>query len=190
MIDSLTETCQRNLNWASAYWYCSFSEAATQQPVNVLGSFILQLATHHPSILEDIRLVHASRSRNFLNRPIELFELEDTLCQHLRIFDRVFLLVDAINECQESEKELMGSLFRLMRKCNNLRLVISTVGEAPLDEKGNHRVMTVRCRPGKNQGDIATMIKRALATRPGLQDLGVGLKQDIHDNLLKQADGS
>lgn len=122
-------------------------------------------------------------------RPMELAQIEDSLCKHLQGYERVFLLVDAVNESQQNE-ELLKSLFRLMRKCKGLRLLISTIGEAPCDYEGAYLTTVVRFQPKGSQADIAAMVENALASRSGLRDLSAKLKQDIREAFLHQADGS
>lgn len=188
-VDALAERCQTEPTWISAHWYCSFTEFASQQPSNILGSIICQFAQHDPSFLSDARSVYESSRYSSYRTPMELEQMEDSICRHLRRYERAFLLVDAINESQEKDS-ITKSLFRLMHKCKNLRLLISTIGDAPSNEIGNFASTTIRFEPTGSRNDIATMVENAFVSRSVLRSLSEKLKHDIRDAFLKQADGS
>lgn len=120
---------------------------------------------------------------------MSLKQIEDSICKHLPKYNRVFLLIDAINESQEKDA-LLKALFRLMQRCKNLRILTSTIGDVPRDEGPTHPLTIIRFEPKGSRNDIAAMVENALVSRPGLRGLSEKLKQEIRDIFFKQADGS
>lgn len=121
---------------------------------------------------------------------MDLADLEEILVQRLRACDRVFILIDAINESQENGGGLLNSLYRLMDRCNNVRLLVSTIGEIPRDGRADYHITTIRLQPQDSQHDLTVMAENALANQPGLRDLSDKLKQDVKRSFVLQADGS
>ncbi|CAD0017299.1 unnamed protein product, partial [Aureobasidium pullulans] len=185
----LTHKCQIEQTWISAYWYCSFTEVASQRPSNILGSFMCQFAQHNPAFLSDARSVYESSRYSSHRTPMSLEQMEDSICKYLPKYNRVFLLIDAVNESQEKDA-LLKALFRLMQRCKNLRILTSTIGDAPRGEGPTHPLTIIRFEPKGSRNDIAAMVENALVSRPGLRGLSEKLKQEIRDIFFKQADGS
>ena len=90
----------------TAYFYCRYSDHASQDPLNVLGSFITQLAAQAPAaMLEALGFYSAQGTQSGLSiRPTEeaLGSLIESLSLHFR--DGVTLLLDGLDECGTSHQ--------------------------------------------------------------------------------------
>ncbi len=86
-----------------AYFCCTFNDAASQEPLNILGSIIAQLARKQPSLLYDLESIEAK----FAN--LTLGDLEGLLKSYLAYFNRVYIFIDAVNE-SGSSKDIISSL--------------------------------------------------------------------------------
>ncbi|KAK6338820.1 hypothetical protein TWF696_009628 [Orbilia brochopaga] len=97
-----------------AYFYCNFKRKDDQTIYNILVSLLKQLARRHYSLPG---LVKETYRRHKLNntRPSK-DEIFDALQFTVAMFSRVFIVVDALDECQSSTL-LLSTLFRLHSEC-------------------------------------------------------------------------
>ncbi len=81
-----------------AYFFCAFNDAASQEPVNILGSLLATLSHGEPELLlgfeSQCRQLKQSHSRD----GPKLEDIEDRLRQCFRGFSNIYLFVDALNE--------------------------------------------------------------------------------------------
>ena len=83
-----------------AYIYCNYKDKE-QTSVNLLGS-LLQQVVRQSRISNEIKRCH-ERHTNEKTRP-SVREYSELLRSHLRIFAKVFLIIDALDECSEKDR--------------------------------------------------------------------------------------
>lgn len=98
-----------------AHVYFNYQEREEQSPTNIAGSLIKQLAarTTTPNLPQDILgLYHECNQRQ---RSPTLQELEKILVATLKLFSQVFLVFDALDECDEmKQRKPLLPLFHLL----------------------------------------------------------------------------
>lgn len=102
----------------TAFYYCQYQSPASQDPFNVLGWWIVSLASQQISCLEKVRTFYAQyHPPNKPSRKPTLAELEDLLVKLSKEFTQVTLVLDGLDECGVSagidRSELVSSLARL-----------------------------------------------------------------------------
>ena len=108
---------------AVAYFYCSFDEAASQDPMNMIGSFISQISPICPNMLEGLEVGFARRERPTLE------DLEQRLMfQTGRSTLKTLLFVDALNECKKIEP-MIEILLRLAKSESVIRVLFTSTEE-------------------------------------------------------------
>ena len=108
---------------AVAYYYCSFDEAASQDPIYMVGSFISQISTLCPDVLEGLEAGFARRERPTLD------DLEQHLVHHTsRSSLKTLILVDAVNECKKVEP-MTKVLLRLAKSASDIRVLFTSTEE-------------------------------------------------------------
>jgi hypothetical protein len=86
-------------NVAIAYIYCSYKEQEDQTAVNLIGSLLQQLVQGESVISEDITLLYRHHNKK-QTRPT-LDELSKLLQLEVCRLSRVFIIIDALDECTE-----------------------------------------------------------------------------------------
>lgn len=99
--------------YGTAYIYFSYKEAEKQIPVNLISSIIQQLISQHPNSMSELRLLH-ERHRVHRTRP-SIMECSNLLQTLLRSFPKVYIVVDAIDECSEQNEARWVFLAQLWR---------------------------------------------------------------------------
>lgn len=85
---------------AVAYVYCSYKEQEGQTAVNLIASLLQQLIQRNPVISDDI--VSLYRHHKQMQTCPTLDELSKLLQLEIRRLSKVFILIDALDECSES----------------------------------------------------------------------------------------
>lgn len=174
--------------WSLAFFYCRFTDIASQKPHNILGSLLAQFARHDATILGHVRELY-DRDETSHRQPPALSKLEEILRIHLRQTSRAYILIDAPNECEDISL-LHELFFDKMRKFSNLYILMASTQSSPNVGPGTIRSREVVLHALENKDDLTTLINHAIATKPGLRGLSEQLKRDIRTKLVSQADGS
>ena len=169
---------------AVAYFYCSFDEAASQDPVHVVGSFISQVSAVCPNMLEGLEVGLAKKERPTLQ------DLEQRLVyQAARETLKVLLFVDAVNECKKAEP-MIDSLLRLAESVE-IRVLFTSTEEDPLvTDLTNHKpAKATAVRMSALSEDIDLFIEAKIKEKKNLQRLPPEVRQEIRAVLSRKADG-
>ncbi|KAK6531048.1 hypothetical protein TWF281_007875 [Arthrobotrys megalospora] len=112
VIDYLTKPpADSELKFGLACVYCDYRDQTLQTSINLIGSLLGQLLSTLPYLPKEvIQLYERNRQER---KPLEQGDVEAMLlhaCQH---FDRVYICVDALDECQHKE-DFLKSLRKLL----------------------------------------------------------------------------
>ncbi|KAK6544659.1 hypothetical protein TWF694_001347 [Orbilia ellipsospora] len=94
-----------------AYIYCDYRDQAAQTPINLIGSLLGQLLSKSPSLPKEVIQLHHQKSREY--KTLEQGDIEPILLHICQKFNRVYICIDAIDECQFQE-DFLKSLRRLL----------------------------------------------------------------------------
>lgn len=166
------------------YFYCSLGDAASQDPVHILGSLVAQLSESIPSILESIWPLYETTKSKTRGCPIDITAIEDAIVKHASGSRRVILLVDAINESAQME-DIKCSLLKLSSRVPNLRILVTDTTDMTSQE---HSIVSMNASIMK--GDIDAFIRSRLQQDETLRNLNAKLKHQIWETILEGADGS
>ena len=171
------------------YFYCSFDDLATQDPVNILASFIVQISVSAPCLLDKFMADFAkAKGQSAPARP-NVEQLEDAFIECTKDLPRIFLLLDALNECQDAVG--VADLFlRLAHRCRNLRILItSTQNLISRGSKGRIPIRIVNMDTSSVNEDISVFVDDVLAEAPGFEYITKELRTDIRNTVTGRAEG-
>ena len=95
-IDNLTARFQKDPSIGIAYIYFNFRRRDEQKAVDLLASLLKQLSQQRASLPDNVKALHDQHERT---RP-SFEEISKTLQSVAAIYSRVFIVVDALDECQ------------------------------------------------------------------------------------------
>lgn len=188
-MQTIEERCRGKADVNFAYFYCSFKEAHTQEPVRILGSIAAQFAKHEPSLLEMFRPIYESSRGLSHQPPIDLAEMERLLCQHISSLKTAYILVDAVNESQ-CMVDIIDLLCRMMCRCENLQVLLSTTVAPPPYEYRPSLIKLILLQPSDNQKDIDALVDHTIQSHRSFARLETQLKLDTREALVSGANGS
>jgi hypothetical protein len=109
---------------AIAYIYCSYKERETQTAVNLIASLLQQLVQRSPVVPDSIAsLYHHHRKRD--TRPA-IDELSKLLQLEVRRLSKVFIVIDALNECSENNSTRESFLTEIRKLRRTIYLLITS----------------------------------------------------------------
>jgi hypothetical protein len=123
VIDHLLRKFQ-NESVGIAFVFCSYQNRKEQTPVNLFASLLEQLVQRRSSIPDDIIQLydyHASKR----TRPV-LDEVFNPLLSEISKHTQTFIVVDALDECDEGSRSLFISKLCTLQAPNNVNLLITS----------------------------------------------------------------
>ncbi|KAM3068553.1 hypothetical protein ACMFMG_011084 [Clarireedia jacksonii] len=117
LIKDLVERFQDDPMVGIAYIYCNFQRQQDQKPEKLLECLIKQLAQHQKTFPESLQasyVLHQNRN----TRPL-LEELSVALQSVGRSYSRVFIVIDALDECDDTDRSRTKLLNYLFDTQNN-----------------------------------------------------------------------
>jgi hypothetical protein len=118
VIDDLTAQFSDDLTIGIAYIYCNFRWQNEQKINELLASLLKQLPERQPSLLDSVKDLY-SRHKTKRTR-LSLDEILRALQSVAAMYSRVFIIIDALDECQASDgrrTRFLAEVFRLQTKC-------------------------------------------------------------------------
>jgi len=117
IIADLWERFQSDASFGVAYLYCNFRRHDEQNLKDLLSSLLKQLVLEQESVPDIVRDLYESHKTN-RTRP-SFKEISTALQSVTSIYSRVFIIIDALDECQVSEEcrsRLISEIFNLQAK--------------------------------------------------------------------------
>jgi Cdc6-like AAA superfamily ATPase len=115
VIDHLKARFENNADIGVAYIYCSYQPQQVQKPEDLLSSLLKQLVQNQPIISSDVKdfyKCHGSKG----SRP-SFAEIAKVLHVTVRLYSRVFIILDALDEYYVSNNDghrmLLSEIFKL-----------------------------------------------------------------------------
>ena len=162
-----------------AYVYCSYKEAESQTPRNLIASLLLQLLMQRDSLPVEVVALYERHAKH-RTRPM-LLECQNLLKDILSDFSQVYILVDGLDECPEAgsvRSDFLASVQELQPHASTL----ITSRYLPNIEKQLHGAVQLQLEP--NDDDIRHYLEQRLRKWTFLER---HLRKDpsLHDNIIK-----
>jgi hypothetical protein len=114
VVNHLGTEFQNDANIGIAYLYCNYRQQQQQKTEDLLSSLLKQLAQEQPSVPVHVKSLYESH-RTKQSRP-SFDEIVKGLHSTIRLYSRVFIVIDALDECRvsnEGRNMLLSAVFSL-----------------------------------------------------------------------------
>lgn len=185
IVDDLFSQYQSDPNVGIAYVYCSNGQRTEQTAESLLASIVKQLV-RNSAVPEGLKKLYQYRSSLGVSPTIE--ELSEALCSLSQSFSRVYIVVDALDECQGSSNGRAKFLSELFRTRDRARAnILATSRPIPeiKHEFGNCDVLEIRASPE----DIQVYLQGNMYRLQSCVRASAELQKDIREAISKMADG-
>ncbi|KAI9765366.1 MAG: hypothetical protein M1840_007446 [Geoglossum simile] len=117
VIDHLCSKYRTDFSVGIAYLYCNFRQQHQQKPEDLLSSLLKQLVQKQASMPESVEKLYKRHNRERTRpSPNEILEALESVAPQ---YSRVFIIVDALDECSVSDSErqkFLSAIFNLQAK--------------------------------------------------------------------------
>jgi Cdc6-like AAA superfamily ATPase len=187
VINYLRTKFQNSANIGITYLYCNYRQQQQQQPEDLLSNLLKQLALEQLPVLADIKILYkihrATRTRPSFN------EIVETLHSIIRLYSKVFIIIDALDECHVSNKacnRLLSEVYSLRAQAQvNLFATSRFVPEITLHFEG--------CMSKEIRADSDDVLRYVNERIPQLLRSRISKYLDLQDairrEVVKAADG-
>jgi Cdc6-like AAA superfamily ATPase len=173
-----------------AYVYCNFQRRDKQKIDDLLASLLKQLAERYPSLPESVKDLYDCHKDKPTRPSVE--EISSTLHSVVAKYSRVFIIVDALDECQASDgcrTRLLWELFNLQKRHGSNILATSRFIPEIVDQfKGSSESLEIRA----NREDVERYLEGHIGELGELRSFVRGNRQlqtDIKAGISEVVDG-
>lgn len=171
---------------AVAYIYCNFRRQHQQKLQDLLSSLLKQLVQEQPTIPDNLKSFY-ERHKDKRTRP-SANEIQGVLEGIAVNFSRVFIIVDALDECQISDgcrHKFLSNLFDLQAKC--CANLFATTRPISSIEKAFEGSESLEIRASEE--DVRKYLDGYMFRLPGFVVRNIKLQEEIKTCIVEAADG-
>lgn len=182
-IDHLRGACV-NPKVALAYFYLNYQTSDSLLAELVLRSMLKQLSMLLPDIPRSVRdLCQRTESRD---RPLQLEDLEHAIISVCENFDRTFLVVDALDECENEQRRILLRALSNLEGKASLRILLTSRPHLH-DEIKKVSVRHFSIEIGATDSDLTTYISQMVDRSDKADEIDKEFKQEIIQKIIEKA---
>jgi hypothetical protein len=185
VVDDLNQRFFKNTSIGIAYIYCDFRKQSEQTADDLLASLLRQLAGSQPFLPACVNDLH-DRHKWQRTRPL-LDELSEVLQSVVGIYSRVFIVVDALDECQVSDgsrSKFLSEIFSLQIRGANIFATSRPIPEITENFEGN-LTLQIHAR----EEDVRRYLDGQMFRLPRFVTDNVELQEEIKTEIINSVDG-
>ncbi|KAM0433480.1 hypothetical protein ACHAPT_004360 [Fusarium lateritium] len=186
VVNHLIEKLREDPDSGLAYIYCDFRRRNEQTVEHFVSSLLKQLAEKRPTLPDAVRQLH-DRHEKSRTRP-SLEELLESLHYVTDLFSHVFIVVDALDECQESNHCLprfLSGLFDLQQK-----LGVNIFATArPLGHIKSRFENSISIEIRAHHEDVRKYVNGRMGELPMIVQRNLELQESIMGSISRAVDG-
>lgn len=185
LINHLINEFQHNDTIGLAYFYYRFDRQEIQKPEQLISNLIKQLGQNHEPSREQIQKFYEGHKMKG-SRPL-IKELVDLLEVITALLSRAYVVIDALDECDDndySRTRLLDSLFAAQKKGLN---ICATSRSVQIIEQKFEGAMKWQVTPSEN--DIFLFLDRRMAQLPDFVQSNILLQEEIKKSIKSAIEG-
>jgi hypothetical protein len=160
-----------------AFIYCKYKEQTLQTVTHLIASLLKQLVQDCPVISDNVKSFYRSHQNEGTYPTLD--EFTKALAEEVKIYTKFFIIVDALDECAESN----GSRIKLLKALRSLPRLVNlmvTSRDLPSIEEQFPDARRLRIRASDN--DVANYVQSQLVDYPSLINLRDTIIKKVVDN--------
>jgi hypothetical protein len=182
VVEELTTRFQSNKSIGIAYLYCNYRRQHEQRVVDLLASLLKQLTQGQSSLPDAVKSLY-DRHKGKQARPL-FDEISRALQSVVTIYSRVFIAIDALDECQVSHT-LLSELFSLQVK--HRANLFATSRFIPEITREFHGSISLEIRASEH--DVRRYVDSRVSHLPSIIRRSPDLQEEIKTEIVKAVDG-
>ena len=192
IIEDVLYHCSHDHSLAVLYFYFDFNEVEKQQHEKMIRSLIMQLSFRCKDTSRDLQSLFSFCRDG--DRPPPLDELLAILQKMIREFKGIYIVLDALDECEDREKLLEDIETITGWELENLHILVTSRREKDIEESLDSLVdgtKKICIQSALVNDDIRTYVHKRLRTDQKLKrwQNRSEVQQEIETVLMSKADG-
>lgn len=186
VVEYLQAKFRKDLSVGIAYIYCNFRRQDEQKAEDLLASLLKQLAQSRSSLPEDVKFLR-NKYKDNRTRP-SLDEISKSLQSVAALYSRVFIIVDALDECQTirgCRARFLTEIFTLQAKCGTNLLATSRFIPEIVERFDGSALVEIRANPE----DVGRYVDAHISNLPSFVRSNPDLQDEIKTKIVKVVDG-
>ena len=186
VVENLTTRFQSDKSIGIAYLYCNFRQQDMQKTADLLASLLKQLAECQPSLPASVKDLY-DRHKTKRTRP-SVDEISRSIQSVVIAYSRVFIIIDALDECQVSNgcrTTFLSEIFTLQAK-NRANILATSRFIPEIAEKFNG---SLRIDIRASNQDVQKYLDGHMLQLPGCVLRSSDLQKEIKAAIIKAVDG-
>ncbi|KAH6718700.1 hypothetical protein BKA61DRAFT_652397 [Leptodontidium sp. MPI-SDFR-AT-0119] len=185
-IEELTTRFSNDLTVGIVHLYCNFRRKDEQKAQDLLASLLKQLSEKPSSLPNNVKSLYGKHKEK-RTRP-SLDEISRTLQSVGAVYSRVFIIINALDECQISDgyqQRFLSSLFNFQERCGaNLFATSWPISSIEKEFEGNLR-LEIRA----SEQDVRRYLNGHMFRLPGFVTRSLEFQEEIKTGIVKAVDG-
>lgn len=185
MVDELTARFRNDKSIGIAYVYCNFRRRDEQKAEHLVASLLKQLAQGRHSIPDSVQTLYDKDKKKSKPSHDELLKALQSVAA---LYSRVFIVVDAIDECQVydgSRARFLSAPFQLQANCGANVFVTSRFIPEITDKFKDSTSLEIRA----SKQDVERYVDGHLSRLPSFVERRLDLQEEIKTEIVKAVDG-
>jgi hypothetical protein len=186
LIERVLDICK--LDTILAFAFCDYKDPDTQVLGNILSSIALQIALQNPEAFVRLQEYYKElHPESGLPRQVDIAKLTDTITDMCKLFPKVFLIVDGLDECINNTREITCGVSQLARSIPNLSIALFSRREVEISSElvPDYEQIEISA----HTQDLELYIDAEMSGRPTLCGLPVEESNRIKETLISKANG-
>ena len=188
VIEHVKTLCSDDTTDGYAYYYFDFNDERKQKLEGLLFSIHAQLSRQKLKLPEEIQRLHDESTRH--QQQPSLSSLMQTFLSLIRHFRRVYIVIDALDECTERE-DLLHFINQIVnQKAQNASVLVASRREQDfVTELEGITTRSLCVQDARTEDDIRLFIQNRLVEDPKLKKRPDSVKREIEQSLVAGAHG-
>jgi hypothetical protein len=186
VVDELTTRFSKDPTVGIAYLYCNFRQKNEQKAQDLLASLLKQLSEKRSSLPDSVKSLYDEHKERRTQPSLD--EISGTLQSVAAAYSRVFVIVDALDECQISDgcrQRFLSSLYNFQERCGaNLFATSRPISSI---EKEFERSSKLEIRASEQ--DVRRYLDGHMFRLPGFVARSGELQEEIQAAIVKAVKG-
>jgi hypothetical protein len=187
--ERLSESVDHSIRCCVAYIYCDYRDEVQQTATNMITAILTQMITDSYYVSDDVLQALKKHEKQKIKPDLEEACRWLKLC--LQSFERVYLCIDALDECMEEQRGyFLGSISDVLNHGSNSIRVFVT-GRLPIQRLIEYSLPVVphAVRLEANEEDIRQYISCQFEMDEKRGDMDESFKEEIMEKIVETADG-
>jgi Cdc6-like AAA superfamily ATPase len=186
VIDDVITTFEKDTTTGIAYIYCNFRRQDEQSIEDLLANLVKQLTKGQSSLPGRVKELYDKHYKK-RTRP-SLDEISRALHSTAANFSRLFIIVDALDECQVSEGcrlKLLSEIFNLQVKCD-INIFATSRFDRGIEQSFES---SIKLEIRATEEDVRTYLNHRMSSTRAFLRKNQKLQEDIKSKIIDVVDG-